>query len=224
MAISYNQIINASRAFANAHYRIKGHFGNGPLSDQVLHNQVEAFKYPLMWMEDLSMPVEPNTEIFAFRVSFSCPVADLKERGTDLMSTNVNEVKSDMIRCAKDFLAYWLMDTSYGTMYVEENANIQPFEDLTPDRLAGAYIDIRFRQAWDPNACAIPMSGVPAPENTCAPVYIYENDILVFTAPSGSEYRYTSSGSSFTYDLYFDGVDTGQDVVVDGDNIIINLT
>ncbi len=160
-SISYNQIIEASRAFQIAHYKLKG-FGNGPLSDKVLHNQVESFKYPLMWMEDLTMPLEPNIEVFAFRVSFHSIPATLKDRGTDLMSTNVNEVKSDMIKCAKDFLAYWLTgtDQTYPTLYIEENANIQPFEDLTPDRLAGAYIDIRFKQAWDANSCAIPMAQI----------------------------------------------------------------
>ena len=124
-----------------------------------------------------------------------------------------------------DFLAYWMTatDNDYPTLYVEPNAGIHVYQDLTPDRLAGAYIDIRFKQAFDANSCAIPMSGVGSASNTCDPVFIYENNILVATIASGGEYRYSSGGGSFTYDLYQNGVDTGQDILVDGTNITINI-
>lgn len=55
----------------------------------------------------------------------------------------------------------------------------------------------------------------------CEPVSIYENDILVDEVASGGEYRYSSG--EFVYDLFFDGVDTGENVTVDGTNITINL-
>jgi hypothetical protein len=49
---------------------------------------------------------------------------------------------------------------------------------------------------------------------------IYEDGILVDTVASGGTYSYTSGGS-FTYSFYVDGVDTGSDVVVDGTDIDI---
>jgi len=55
----------------------------------------------------------------------------------------------------------------------------------------------------------------------CAPVAIYENDILIEEVASGGEYRYSSG--EFVYDLFFDGVNTGENVTVDGTDITINL-
>lgn len=160
--ITYNQIIEASRNFAIAHYKLKGSFGNGLLSDKVLHDQLGRFQYYLMYMEDLEMSAEKNLSTFGFRVSFSAPETTLKNKGTDLPSTNFNEIKSDAIKLCMDFLAYWMTatDNDYPTLYVEPNAGIHVYQDLTPDRLAGAYIDIRFKQAWDANSCAIPMAQI----------------------------------------------------------------
>lgn len=219
--ITYNQIIEASRNFAIAHYKLKGSFGNGLLSDKVLHDQLGRFQYYLMYMEDLEMSAEKNLSTFGFRVSFSAPETTLKNKGTDLPSTNFNEIKSDAIKLCMDFLAYWMTatDNDYPTLYVEPNAGIHVYQDLTPDRLAGAYIDIRFKQAFDANSCAIPMSGVGSASNTCDPVFIYENNVLVATIASGGEYRYTSGGGasidiSINTNLIFPGQSTNLDIDV----------
>lgn len=218
--ITYNQIIEASRNFAIAHYKLKGSFGNGLLSDKVLHDQLGRFQYYLMYMEDLEMSVEKNLSTFGFRVSFSAPETTLKNQSTDLPSTNFNEIKSDAIKLCMDFLAYWMTatDNDYPTLYVEPNAGIHVYQDLTPDRLAGAYIDIRFKQAFDANSCAIPMSGVGSASNTCDPVFIYENNILVATVASGGEYRYTSGSASIDIAVngtpFYSGVSTNQDLPV----------
>lgn len=84
----------------------------------------------------------------------------------------------------------------------------------------------------------------------CAPANIYINGNLEDTVNSGDDFDLTivdtdgnevldsydpntntavvpaagGGGGSFTYDLYLDGVDTGQDVVVDGTNITINIS
>lgn len=219
--VTYNQIIQASRAFATAHFGLKN-FGNGQQYDVTMHNQTATEKYPLMWMEDKSMPIENGVEVFNFRVYFLSTNATIKDRETDLMSTNVNEIKSDMKRIAGDFLSYWNQDEDYPILNVDKSALIETVEDITEDRLSGVYIDIRFRQAFNYNRCIIPMSGVDPPASTCAPVFIYENSILVETVPSGGQYSYVTS-SSFTYDLYFDGEDTGEDITIDGTDITINL-
>lgn len=221
--LTYNQIIKISRDFQQAHYVLKN-FGAGSDFDQVLHNQQNTYKYPILWMEDLSDSLSEGSDVFSFRCSFAAPVVTLKDRGSDLMSSNLNEVKSDMIQCAKDFISYWVNQTDlYPLLTIEKNINLTKFEDVTPDKLAGCYIDITFRQPFNYDECAIPM-GTPSSTVTCLPVYIYENGVLVDTVASGGSYSYTTSGGSFTYDLYFDGVDTGQDVTADGTNITINLT
>ena len=222
--LTYNQIIKISRAFQQAHHVLKN-FGNGGEWDRVVHNQQATYKYPLMWMDDLPSSLSEGAETYNFRVAFLAPVVTMPlDRGSDLMSTNVNDVKSDMIQCANYFIAYWVNQTDdYDGLVLEKSVNRTTFEDVTDDKLTGCYIDITFRQSFDYNECSIPM-GTPTSIVTCAPVYIYEDGVLVDTVASGSSYSYTTSAGTYTYDLYFDGVDTGDDVTVDGTNITINLT
>lgn len=221
--LTYNQIIKVSRNFQQAHHVLKN-FGNGGNWDEVLHNQQTAYRYPLMWMEDLPSSQSEGSETFSFRVAFCAQVVTLKERGTDLMSSNANEVRSDMIQCSNDFIAYWVNQTdNYPLLTIDKSVNRTTFEDLTDDKLTGCYIDVSFRQPFDYNECSIPM-GTPTSVTTCLPVYIYEDGILVDTVASGGSYSYTSGGGgSFTYDLYLDGVDTGQNITVDGTDITINI-
>jgi hypothetical protein len=220
--LTYNQILKISRNFQTAHYQLKN-FGNGGSWDEVVHNQQTTYKYPLMWIDDLPSSLSEGSETYNFRVSFSAPVVTLKERGTDLMSSNVNEVKSDMIQISNDFIAYWVNQTDdYAGLVLEKSVSRTTFEDLTDDKLTGCYIDITFRQNFDYNECSVPMGTPTSLPDTCAPVLIYEDGILVDTIASGGTYSYTSGGGgSFTYDFYIDGVDTGQDVVVDGTDIDI---
>ena len=210
--VTYNQIIQASRAFQQAHFGLKN-FGNGQPFDIAMHNQTAAEKYPLMWMEDLDMPIQEGVEVFAFRTYFMGTVATVKDKDTDLLSTNANEVKSDMMQCAKDFLSYWVQDHNYDTLSVEKSGARITFEDKIEDRLTGCYLDIRFRQAFNYNSCIIPMSGTTPPASTCAPVFIYENLILVDTVASGGSYSYTTSAGSIGID--FNGVATGVDLTAD---------
>jgi len=215
MALSYNQIIQASRAFQQAHFQLEN-FGNGAPFDIALHNQTATYKYPLMWMQDLSMPFEPKVEVFAFRVYFLAPVVTLKDRETDLMSTNINEVKSDMMKAAGDFLAYWAQDSVYDTLNVDKNAVRETIYDTIEDAVTGCYIDIRFRQAFNYNSCAIPMSGVTPPASTCAPVFIYEDLILVDTVASGGAYYYVSGGGgSIDIEINAQPFITGQSTNID---------
>lgn len=222
MPLSYNQIIQQSRLFQQSHYKLKnGSFGNGLLSEEVLHNQIATFKNQIMWMEDSGLPLEKNIEVFAFRVSFVGPIPTLKDRGTDLMSANENEMISDMRECAKNFLAYWVTNTNFPNIEVELNAQIQPLRDVTPDRLYGVYMDIRFRQDMVYDSCVLPMAGVPAPENPCPGVFIYIDDVFTEEAQSGTNYYFTSGGSQ-TYEIITNGQDAG-DLDFDGTDHTINF-
>jgi hypothetical protein len=213
--LSYNQIIKLSRDFATADYRLKGHFGNGPLSDEVLHNQISTFKYWLMWMEDLPMPLEKNVEVFGFRIAFISQVPTLKERGTDLMSTNENDVISDALQIAKDYLSFWEMDTNYPTLKVDLNVQRNVIRNATPDEVWGCYIEIRFRQAIVYDACVLPMSGTTPPENSCPGVFIYIDDVFQEEAPSGTNYFFTSGGGSTPVDVTVNGVVVFDEVTTD---------
>src|SRR5688572_9868097 len=130
--LTYNQIIKISRAFQQAHHVLKS-FGNGDLSDLALHNQLPKFRYPIMWMIDLPASQSDGSEVYGFRVTFASQVVTLKDRDDDLMSTNANEVKSDMIQCANNFIAYWVSQTdAYPGLVLERSIQRTTFEDSTP--------------------------------------------------------------------------------------------
>jgi len=125
---------------------------------------------------------------------------------------------------ANDFITYWVQQTdNYDTLGFDKAVNRDYVENYTDDDLTGCYIDIRFYQPMEYNECAIPMGTPTSLPDTCAPVLIYEDGILVDTIASGGIYSYTSSGGAFTYALYQNGVDTGQNVLVDGTDITINI-
>lgn len=177
--LSYNKIIQLNRQFANNHWQIKT-FGNGEAYNIVLHDKEDWFTYPLMWMEDLPFPLNDKEFQYYFRVYFIGQVAQLKDQGTDLDSTNENEVKSDMIQCAQDLLAFWEQDSDYSdVILVKQGLVFNTITDKFSDRVTGCYIDLKLKQAFTYNKCAIPMTGVtPTPSSDCAPAnYILLNSL-----------------------------------------------
>jgi len=157
MSLSYNQIIKLNREFSEAHYILKN-FDNGFVYDILDKNQTASFKYPLMFMEDLQMPIQDGVETFGFKVYFMQTVAGNEDRGDDLINDPTNEAKSDMLQCAKDFISWWKQDTTYPEFTIEPTSSRQTFQDETEDRLTGCYIDIVFRQRFTYSACNLPMA------------------------------------------------------------------
>ncbi|MGL4598505.1 MAG: hypothetical protein ACRCYO_13390 [Bacteroidia bacterium] len=192
MFLSYNQILQLNRSFANAHHVLKN-FGNGMEPEKVLHDQEEPYRYPLMWMEDLPGPILPGQETTSFRVWFLAPV-EMIENNTEVptthINTNKNEVKSDMKRCAQDFLSYWVQQHDYPKLKLEQRTTINFVEDTSLDSLWGCYVEVNFIQVFTFNTCAIPM-GIPItiPSN-CTPSFVYANDNLVFQVSSGGKYEF----------------------------------
>lgn len=236
---SYNQIIKLNRDFADAH-KVLQNFGNGERWNIVEHNQQASHKYPLMWMEDLPISISGKDHFFVFRVYFIDQVAQLKDRGTDLMYTNQAEVKSDMEQCARDLLSYWYHQTDYPLVSIDNTFTITTFTDELEDNVAGCYVDVRIKQPFEYPDCEIPMTGITPPDTdvditvnsttftsvVCGGDYnvvVKDTDGNLVGSKVGSEWIVNVSGS-YDYDVYFDGVDSGQNVTVDGTNITINLT
>ena len=183
---TYNQIIKLNRQFADAHYQIKT-FGNGEAYNIVLHDKENWFTYPLMWMEDLSQNFNDNEFTYNFRVYFVAQVAQVRDEETDLESTNENEVKSDMIQCAQDLLSFWAKDTTYPELDLIKTGSIQTFTDKFSDRVTGCSVDLKLKQGFRYNKCAIPMSGVtPPPSVVCLPVQISINSVSFAEISSGA--------------------------------------
>ena len=182
---TYNQIIKLNNQFSDNHKILKT-FGNGKAYDIVLHNQEEWFKYPVMWMEDLPHPLNQNEFTYSFRVYFIAQVANLTARDGDNMLTNENEVKSDMIECAKDLLSFWAQDTTYSDLDLVKSGNITTITDKLADRITGCYVDLKLKQGFRYNKCAIPMVGIdPPPSETCQDATETFNGSSITSIPSG---------------------------------------
>lgn len=238
--LSYNQLIEKNREFATAHKVLKN-FGNGPRYTIVDHNQQATFKYPLMWLEDQPHPSSPGMYTEVFRVYMVNQVAQLKSRGDSLMSTNRNEVVSDMIQCAQDLISYWVQDHDYALLDVDKNFNLTVIDDKLDDVVAGCYFDIKFEQAYNYNKCAIPMSGVTPPASGSVVITINSDAWLTYDCGTtadipvkdtngtevgskvGSEWIVPAAAGSYDYDIYLNGVDTTQNVTIDGTDITFNL-
>ena len=218
--LTYNKIISLNEEFAEAHHQIKT-FGNGEAYKLTQHSKQDWFNYPVMWVEDLSSTVNDRDFEFNFRIYFVQQVATLKDREEDQLTVNYTEAKSNMIDCATDLLSFWAKDLNYPELNLIKSTSIQTFEDDWDDLVTGCWVDLKIKQGFRYNKCAIPMSGVTPPPSECAPVSIFENGIFVENVPSGGTYSYTTA--TYDYDLFFDGVDTGENVTVDGTDITINL-
>jgi hypothetical protein len=186
MPLTYNKVIQLSREFQQAQHQLNA-FGNGSDFDTVLENTEGGIHYPLMWMEDLPMPLQEGVEVMSWRVGFLALKEQLENQEDALISTNRNEVISDMMQCAKDFVAYWVQDHTYNDFRIQKVAPRQTVEGVTADRLYGCYVDITFNQAFKYDKCAIPMSGITPPAST--DVTITVNGVSFTVVECGTTYN-----------------------------------
>jgi hypothetical protein len=223
-----NQHITLLRNYSESHFQINS-FGvgdsweliesftntNGVIGEdgEVVTNRT----YPVMWVEVNGSNLSGNVLTDSYNIYF----ADLVNKD----ERNEAEVLSDMKQLCLDLAAYFKQDSGYeSNMNVNFEFSMEDFTERFNDEVAGWVMSLQITQPYQYNECAIPKLPVDTDGlANCKPVTIYADSVLVDTIPSGGSYSYTTSSGSFTYDLYFDGVDTGQDVTVDGTNITINL-
>ena len=138
--LSYQSVIERFQEFAEAHYIVES-YGTGEAWQIIEHNKLKNRKYPMMWVEDQPFPHTTGEAIYAFRVYFVAQVATLKNAtATTLEQTNVVEVKSDMLQCAQDLIAYWVQDHVYDELDFDKNVLATPFHDEFNDNLTGFYV------------------------------------------------------------------------------------
>jgi hypothetical protein len=154
--LSYNQIIKLNKEFADAHQVIQT-FGNGEPFKKTDHDQEPTYKYPLMWMEDTTNPVQNKQYGYSFIVSFLTRVETPSDRGSELIFHEYAKAKSDMIQCLQDLVAYWVQDTNYPSMGIDTNISVELLEDVTPDKLSGCQATITWYENFDYNNCIIPI-------------------------------------------------------------------
>lgn len=222
-----NQHITLLRNYSESHLQINS-FGVGDAWELVESftqtngvigedgEVVASRTYPVMWVEVNGSVLSGNQLTDTYNIYFADRV-NKDER-------NEAEVLSDMKQLCLDLAAYFKQDESYeSNMTVNLEFSMEDFTEKFNDEVAGWIMTLQIRQPYQYNECAIPKLPIDTSGlSNCLPVTIYEDGVLVDTIPAGGSYSYTST-ESFTYDLYFDSVDTGTDVTVDGTNITINL-
>jgi hypothetical protein len=147
--ISYNVLIERFRAFASAHFLIKG-FSHGDLSNIDIEKGVQ---FP--WMHVLPVEVEPRagSRLYSFVIIF----ADLP-RDKETPAEYQRECISDCIKLAEDLLAEVQNGlTVFGpTVELDGAANIEVFINEFSHTLAGVNLQLTLSVPWDWSACDIP--------------------------------------------------------------------
>jgi hypothetical protein len=209
---SLNQLINIFEEFSTNHYQINS-FGFGEIWEANGDPKTTG-NTPTLWVFPTQAQVTDNTVIYSFDVR----CWDLVTKGEG----NENDVLSDTQQILSDFVLY-IKHESFNFGLVGE-PTMTPFTEQLADEVTGWQLSIDIEVNKIDSDCQIPISGgASEPSTYCEPAYVTDGDEIVQVA-SGDSYTCSGGAGSFTYDLYFDGVDTGEDVTVDGTNITINLT
>ncbi len=147
--ISYNVLIDRFRAFAEAHFLIKG-FSHGDLSNIDIEKEVE---FP--WMHVLPVEVEPRagSRLYSFVIIF----ADLP-RDKETPAEYQRECISDCIKLAEDLLAEVQNgQVVFGPLVeLDGGANIEVFINEFSHTLVGVNLQLTLSVPWDWSACDIP--------------------------------------------------------------------
>lgn len=220
-----NQHITLLRNYSSVHWQINS-FGVGDAWELVESftktngvigedGTVDKFRnYPVMWVEVNGSSLSGSVLTDSYNIYF----ADLvnKDERDEL------EVLSDMKQLCLDVAAYLKQSSDIETnMDVILEFTMEDFTEKFNDEVAGWTLSVQIKQPYQYNLCAVPKSDSPTGFSNCKAVTVTDG-ATVTEVPSGG--AYTCVNDSFTYDLYFDGVDTGQNVTVDGTNITINLS
>tara|TARA_Y100000592_G_scaffold60501_1_gene94557 strand:+ start:237 stop:704 length:468 start_codon:yes stop_codon:yes gene_type:complete len=155
MILTYNQIIEQFRVFANLHKQIQN-FGNGDLFEIVEHNQLADFNYPLFWVADQPATLGDGT----FTWNFNIMAMDLVNKD----ETNENDVKSDMCQVLLDAVAYFEQQNisssfiDWKKINLVRGSTLNSFTERFEDELTGFGMNIGFKMPFAYDKCDIPIN------------------------------------------------------------------
>ena len=153
--ISYNNMIDRLRAFADGHYLIKK-FSHGQIDLRYLEQ--DADYYP--WMHVIPGTITPQEGLreYAFDITFSDLTRD-KEHEAEY----IREAISDCTRLAEDLLAEIKNGNTLFDPFVQivDGSTITPFIHEDTHTLTGVTLSCSIRVPWTWNACDIPADYSP---------------------------------------------------------------
>jgi hypothetical protein len=195
---SYNQIVGVIEAIAAAHQQVKS-YGDGDLWQITEQGDIE---YPRVWItpdiQGSSIDISQKELPLSLKLTF----IDLKNED----ESNEREIQSDQLLIAFDFLSQLQL---YEDMFtVQPNARVEFVNEKinNQDAVAGCMLSLQLRVDYLSDWCGIPSTLVPAGENGCAPVNVYDGD--------GNLLATVASGGTVTSTAILDAM-TGAEIVSD---------
>lgn len=173
--ISLNMLKKSIMQFAQSHPMVKA-FGNGLLTDpnsylitNFVTPEVDRIYYPLVFMTFDNAQYVANGMNYNISLLFMDRIEELQktaESPTSVSATKFqqrmpDEIISDMTQLAGDFVSKFTYN--FGSDYkITANSNVQFFNDVWSDRVAGARISLTFNIPYLEGLCEIPDSNDPS--------------------------------------------------------------
>ena len=83
-------------------------------------------------------------------------------------------------------MSFWAQDSTYSDLDLVKSGNITTITDKLADRITGCYVDLKLKQGFRYNKCAIPMDGItPPPSEACEDATETFNGSSITSIPSG---------------------------------------
>lgn len=133
---------------------LKGWFSNHPFLNTVIVSTKDDFveirniNYPVAHIEYINN----NTSTTYNNYVFSISIADIQNN--KLHHRNVDEIHNSTNLIAQDFIDFH--SEVFEDFEIDENIQINPFEESNPDRTAGVTFAIRISSIREKNTCIIP--------------------------------------------------------------------
>ncbi|OYD44896.1 hypothetical protein CHU00_14880 [Sphingobacterium cellulitidis] len=136
---------------------LKGWFNKSPFLNTVVvsskndFNNLRNVNYPVCHIEYVSSSTNPNFKNYVFNIT----IADIQNN--KIKSKNVEDIHNNTSLIAQDFIDFH--SENIELFELDENIQINPFEEENPDRTAGVTFAVRIPIFREKNICIIPRKG-----------------------------------------------------------------
>ena len=147
---THNQILISFRTFSENHKQIHS-FGSGDMVEVNENSTTEPVSYPQMWVFLSAAATSKNTLTYKYDVLFY----DLVQPD----ESNIDEVLSDTVLMANDFLSFLNSPDNYESWFFDIGQDIEPFRDRFRDDVTGVKLSIIIRtDGTQDDYCQAPVS------------------------------------------------------------------
>ena len=147
---THNQITNSFQTFSQNHKQIHS-FGTGQMNEVNEGSSNDPVNYPQMWSFLTGASTIQNVLNYSYDILFY----DLVQPD----DSNIDEILSDTILMANDFLSYLNAPENYENWFFDIGQSIEPFTDRFRDDVAGVKVSITLKtQGTQDNYCQAPVN------------------------------------------------------------------